>query len=301
MLNTGTKVWVVASSCQKKIGPRHGSIGYVSGFNDFDSTSIDGNIVLSPRKIIFLRYGFEKRLRVETREVLLACPILRDKKADASSQINSLCNEIKRFKTKQSSSHIVVVTPINDGTSLMDCSAVEFRAWISSYLRCPYFNSFTQLTLSHGYFTNFGNELLKKRTAWETMRLACIDNEFRESKIRYWLYDKENWEDRINALRIMTLFCTRANIRYISRFAYDDLNYLLQIDAAPREIVYKKLLPFLLNSAALEVFKPIARENKDLCRIIDDIEAIQNGFRGLSARVERELKQGNHNLHQEGA
>lgn len=62
MIKTGTRVIVLTSSSERKIGPRKGSIGYVtqlekSGKNIFYNN--DEDVFVHLTKVIFTRYGFE--------------------------------------------------------------------------------------------------------------------------------------------------------------------------------------------------------------------------------------------------
>jgi hypothetical protein len=72
MFINGQKVIVINSTVKKgNIGPRKGSIGYVS---DCKKNYFYNGMIITPVDIIFNRYGFEKRERIERRLVYVVLP-----------------------------------------------------------------------------------------------------------------------------------------------------------------------------------------------------------------------------------
>jgi hypothetical protein len=161
MFENITKAIVISSSHLKGVGPRIGSVGYVSNIIEAGRSQsrllpqitqfINGIVVYSTR-VAFIRYGYEKsRPKYEVKTILAIMPIVNEnRKLDKTEHI--IRTFIDKFPKNNFNSHIwlkmkldmlnrtdnidvCIIVPLKDYKSdLRTCSELEFTAWIKSFL-----------------------------------------------------------------------------------------------------------------------------------------------------------------------
>ena len=74
MFPIGTQITMLISTANKKLSPRRGSIGYVSGCGETTllTKNYEKGLIATPIHIIFTKYGNESKLRKEKRVILNA-------------------------------------------------------------------------------------------------------------------------------------------------------------------------------------------------------------------------------------
>jgi len=156
MIRTGSKVIILASSLKSGIGPRRGSVGYVSKNPALKGTNYnrESDCFAQPIQVTFTRYGFEKVLRKETKFFinlvpfsLKHCENMEDIDTDG---IDALVDRVSKIKTSgafwdimknrvtsifgRKNVHIGIAVPIFSGCNLRTCPTEEFEAWVESFL-----------------------------------------------------------------------------------------------------------------------------------------------------------------------
>lgn len=152
MFIPGTRVMVVSSSITKKkkdiIGPRFGSIGYTScclnavRIREFEA-------IVCPMDIFFVRYGFEKKPRIERKVVLGVFPAksVRQHK-DLSKFIPEFMDKNKNFQRQAcldinaaadrevitENTTVVLLAKCPSFIDLLSCNDAEFEGWFNSVL-----------------------------------------------------------------------------------------------------------------------------------------------------------------------
>ena len=157
MFPAGTKVYVHSSNATgKKLGPKTHSLGYVSVRNQVYYTphksishfAIKGqDFVVSPMKIVFTRYGREKRSRVETRSFLNVMPgfvdatgiNIRERVAEVLKILQKDFNDNYEWRHTAGAfgcNFVGTLLPIRSINSrAMDLD--EVKAWFTALVRCP--------------------------------------------------------------------------------------------------------------------------------------------------------------------
>lgn len=175
MFNTGTRIIALASSLSAKTGPKRGSVGYV---RDLDIKDNIGNIInkngmffdesrmwfLKLHLIYFVRYGFEKKSRIESKFFINLVPYLSDHEAKVlalaetslgeSSMEQVVDQKIKavenfdpdrspfidelRYRITNMYGKVDVytgmITPMPTRKGLDTCDIINFEAWLRSML-----------------------------------------------------------------------------------------------------------------------------------------------------------------------
>lgn len=146
MFNSGTKIIVLSSSKKKGLGPRKGSLGFVSsceGKSVFDKY----DVIATFNRVVFTRYGFEARKRTEFKNIISVFPLIRAKKGDIESQVFSLIKRINSPKSEHvweeirssfnlgRNEPIVLACPLDcQPSNILDYDLPDFKAWVSSTL-----------------------------------------------------------------------------------------------------------------------------------------------------------------------
>lgn len=166
MIETGTKVIVLSSSCKKKTSPRRGSVGFVSKVRRYgpEISYIDGeDAFINLTKVIFTRYGFEHKERCESKFFLNVFPsYLSERKINEAllerhTKIMEL-NKAPTINRKLSEAYgkasvtatVGVLVPITTNNNVMELSDNEFTAWLTSFLYEHTFN----VLIENAYSTN---------------------------------------------------------------------------------------------------------------------------------------------------
>jgi len=184
MIPQGHKITVLASSKTKSgANIRRGSIGFVSGIGKTYTFSKQGMFV-TPAKIVFTRFGYEKKERNETKFVTLLHPItspsyikyhqkflntLTIRSVDMTDRLKKhFANE--GVLTKPSAT--VVIKHINHGTNLLT-NLNNLKAWSSSILQSGLLHPVVMSTK----ISNLNvakNELIKDYPEFELKLKDCI-------------------------------------------------------------------------------------------------------------------------------
>lgn len=165
MINTGCKAIVLSSSLENGIGPRKGSVGYISKNPALKEIFYNkrSDCFAQPTQITFTRYGFEEKQRVETKLFINAMPIeldwfqkylnieqtssIKNEDRNIDRQIKSIqtnirtdpefWNRMKNMVTSRfgrSNVHVGILVPIpNTNLDLPTMDKNEFEAWFRSY------------------------------------------------------------------------------------------------------------------------------------------------------------------------
>lgn len=143
MISTGNKVEVLISSTKKKgSNIRKGSTGYVATVGETHIVSNRIPIIVTPSKIVFIRYGYEGIKRCEAKVVLLVHPsndsvIIKNKKAHLRRMVKQTLDVDPDTKKR-----IFTDTGVNNATAVIVRNSSisnnitndkeEFLAWFRS-------------------------------------------------------------------------------------------------------------------------------------------------------------------------
>lgn len=172
MFTPGSKIAVIESSCERRLGPKKGSIGYVTSSR---------NVVIYPMKnyvvtaaevgVYFTRYGFERKERQERKTIVALLPLkkvlpaekegLRAACVDAVERTKyfirdrSALDSLFKFKGSHGSNRlvdmlctgrktpVVVAAPVScAGDNPVTMTDIEFSAWLSSHIFNKAFSTF---------------------------------------------------------------------------------------------------------------------------------------------------------------
>lgn len=150
MFPIGTQISIIMSTANKKLSPRCGSVGYVSGMGPtkFLTSNYEQGLVVTPISIIFTRYGNENRLRKEKRVVLNVIPIeTHNSKQNAGESIKNLKKDFKRnhsfFKKEAENNGAIcaaAIIPRDTFSNILENKEIKNKAWIQSHIEHYYFN-----------------------------------------------------------------------------------------------------------------------------------------------------------------
>lgn len=120
MFYAGTKIIVIGSNKKAKASPRVGSIGYVidvrtvpNAYTIRNMTSTMLHTVIL--KVLFLRYGYERRLRNEIKHVYAIIPWGRSN-SNPKKRLNRLIKRINNLPGKCAPIGVVIVAPVYKST-----------------------------------------------------------------------------------------------------------------------------------------------------------------------------------------
>jgi hypothetical protein len=280
MFDPGTKVILVESSLHKTVGPRKGSIGYISnspntriipiiteGFSSF-------SVVAALCEIIFIRFGFEERGRMERKTVISVFPVVKngsflnknDGEIDfgATKHMKDLCNMIVSQKDSYSWENvrdvygasnnvpIVLATPLSyDATDLTTCDEIEFKAWLSSYLTSIPVNKFIQKTLQSLHYTKYNDTELNKSETWDYLYRLVGDREFRNDYVRLRSKDIEQRRKSILLVRKIIAAMLHTKLKRIKEII-EELQFAVTHDFI--SACYDALGPHIYNNTAISLF-----------------------------------------------
>lgn len=306
MFESGTKVILVESSLQKTIGPRKGSIGYVSnctntrivpvtteGFGSF-------SVVASLCDVIFIRFGFEEHGRMERKSVISIFPLIKNgrlfngkdnkKEIDKKStigidkHIKDLCSMISSQKDSylwegirdacdvSSNVPIALVTPLNyDVTNLTTCENIEFKAWVTSYLSSIYVANFVNSTVQSRHFTNYNDVELKKSETWDYLHILTSDRGFRTDYIRNHYAGIDERKECILLIRRIISTLSHTRLKGIRR-VIGDIPSMATFDFVA--CCYDTVGPYLYDKVAIALLYQVLRDypnNPGMVMVAEDI------------------------------
>jgi hypothetical protein len=159
MFDVGQKLIILASSIKNgTTGPRKGSIGFscgTTGGNTFVISDVFPNthFIINVNNMIFSRFGFEKKNRAESKNIIAVLPIFIDKQGlVANTNINNVIKNIESpafimeklkpmlsmYVQKPTSYPICVLAPYMDILYLED----EFVPWFLSFRASSTFRAY---------------------------------------------------------------------------------------------------------------------------------------------------------------
>jgi hypothetical protein len=285
MFEPGTKVILVESSLHKTIGPRKGSIGYVSncsftrtipaiteGFGSF-------NVVASLCEIVFIRFGFEEHGRVERKHVISIFPLIKngnlfnkDNKKETIKEsicgidkhVKDLCNMIASQKDSylwenirdncevSSSVPVALIVPLSyDTTDLTTCKDVEFKAWITSYLNSIPISKFVDSTGKSSHYTNYNDSILNKSETWGHLHLLTSDRDYRHDYIRNHLMGIEERKECILLVRKIIATLSHVKLKRIKAII-EEIPSICSYDFTVA--CYDVIGPYVYNRVAMSLF-----------------------------------------------
>jgi len=300
MFDVGTKVRLLASSARKQTSPRRGSLGYVSRINEHMYVDLERGAIVALANINFFRYGFEKKTRLERKEVGVVFPIIDRKKGDIQGQVLRLKDLVEgrgdsgwamkmlSCVTLKPVMPLTIAVPVsNCGESLVDCSVPEFKSWIQSYLDSSSFNNFLETVLMTGHHTRSNYPPLANRAIWETLRSMVMDNDYRKHQFSNWIKSREKV---ITDLRMITAMAQRNNkkINYLGT-----LDLFIRNPKMSKSDAYNLMSGFVFNKPLIEETRhtllPVA--STPVLEYLEDIESAASVLLVLSDSLERKYSQ----------
>jgi len=154
MFESNTKAIVLASSANKNIGPKYGSVGYVVSSGNpvyVQKLPIANGATISLTDMLFIRYGFGKERAAERRLILNIFPVLAKPLQKGSSipkEMDKLLRNFSKYEFNEepwfgikasqapnpSRLIVAILAPLKSaGEDLISCSREEFEAWFNSY------------------------------------------------------------------------------------------------------------------------------------------------------------------------
>ena len=150
MFPIGTQITMLMSTASKKLSPRYGSIGYVSGCGETTLLTKDyeKGITTTPIHIIFTKYGNEAKSRKEKRVVLNVIPTeLSNSKPNFEKSIKTLESNFKKslsFLRRQIKTDGAIcagtIIPSNIFHNITEIKEIESDAWVESHIGHYYFS-----------------------------------------------------------------------------------------------------------------------------------------------------------------
>ncbi len=178
MFPISTKVVVIGSGVKRKSGPRVGSIGFITenttrpfniGYKNINAYNIN---------ILFTRYGYEKKQRLELKSTIVLAPASLSNKVNQKKLLNKLIRT-----TKSLTNSVLVLAPTHDQSIL---SRNELNGRIISNLISSEFSS---------VYSNIINKpiKLKKNNVQNTSKIKSILGEDLLSNLaRYHVFNLES-------------------------------------------------------------------------------------------------------------
>jgi hypothetical protein len=302
MFEVGTKIRLLASSCERTTGPRRGSTGYVS--------SILGSVVLeqlslcaSLTEVVFFRYGFETKERVEKKSVVLVFPIIsKEGKGDVHQQVKAISDKVlgrggnewkeplMSYFDCSNSTTMALAAPVQISVcSLADCSKSEFAAWVDSLLNSQELTMFLHEASAHRHYTNSNFPGLNRTSTWDTLRHMSLDRSYKLARVDNWLKDSTTRETSIRALRAVTIMSGAREFKSKrDALAQAFLGIQLKKPIEPGRF-YEYTQMILMRKALVDSLAEMARQldSKYLLSYTEDLEAVRGELLVLSARLER--------------
>jgi hypothetical protein len=299
MFEPGTKVILVESSLHKTIGPRKGSIGYISNcsFTRAIPTITEGfgsfSVIASLCEIIFIRFGFEEHGRIERKHVISVFPLLkngklfnRDNKKEPNTDcsiekhVKDLCNMISSQKDSylwenvrdtcevSSSVPVVLIAPLSyDTTDLTTCKDVEFRAWVTSYLNNVSVSKFVDSTKQSRHYTNYNDTDLSKPKTWEHLYLLTSDKDYRYGHVKHNFMGVEERKECILLVRKIISTLSHAKLKQIKKII-EEIPSICSYDFTVA--CYDVVGPYVYNRVAMPLFIDAIKHTRTP-NIADDI------------------------------
>jgi hypothetical protein len=298
MFSVGTKIRLVASSCDKQTGPKRGSMGYVASYSDGSYVDESRGMVIGVGSVMFFRYGFEQRTRLEQKEVAFVFPIVNRNKGDFHPQVtrikdlingrgnSDIIDQLRSTVTMKSQMPVVLAAPVTaNDQSLLDCPDNEFKAWVSSHLVSGSFGMYIHGALMSMHFTQANHEQLANKTTWESFRNMAMDRDYR-------LMALDEWVNRRNeVIGIFQMIIAMAGRKENKNLVDNHTQHIIMRSGKMgTQDLYNTLALSLLNKPIMDNIRDILGHSKGLAgviSVIEDIETVRGELLVLSARMER--------------
>ena len=163
MFYLGDQIVIIESSIGKNIGPRKGSLGFFSEkLADYSKIApkqygvqFNGLFDFTAMTVVFFRYGYQNKLRVEKKNVLLITPYITEK-----TGIKELENIVSFLASKKNTEAkeklckiigvekipVVLALPSNNKINLAECDPLIFKAWFLAIIGSTEFTTFEATT-----------------------------------------------------------------------------------------------------------------------------------------------------------
>lgn len=150
IIGLGSKVIVITSSVKKGIGPRKGSIGYLSDVSMYGGYSNKISAYAQPIRVVFTRYGFESKTRKERKGFINILPVVHKDTTHGYAKIieNIDVNTLFWARMRESLASpnnkskaafpYGILVPLE--TDLMGCGFEEFFVWLESHILSKMFH-----------------------------------------------------------------------------------------------------------------------------------------------------------------
>lgn len=156
MISVGNRVIVLTSSTSKKgANIRRGSIGYI---NSISATycKLSKGFISTPAVVTFVRFGYEKKRRIESKAVMLIHPYVSTHKiknvakalksiiliSNSLSKTNNIMFENQQFGIKNVKKIPSVVVRNTMSNINLEKNDLEFKAWLYSIMTSNLMNKF---------------------------------------------------------------------------------------------------------------------------------------------------------------
>ena len=317
MFEPGTKVILVESSLHKTVGPRKGSIGYVS--NSLHTRIIpiiteefaSFNVVASLCEIIFIRFGFEERGRAERKTVISLFPVIKNGRMldknnknekekinfDVKEQVEDFCRMIASPKEAylwekardaydvSNNVPIVLATPISyDTTNLKTCDELEFKTWVTSHLISVPFIKIVSKTIQSLHFTKYNDGALGDSDMWDYLHRLTNDREFRGGWIQKSVEEREKCILLIRKLVAVILHNRAIKVaKGIGELQFVEPHSLTMV-------VYDTIGPYMYNKVATSLLTRMSLEfywPEDAKKVVEDLNAVVSECLSLSDNMLR--------------
>lgn len=305
MFEIGTKICLAASSCEKKTGPKRGSLGYVSKIVN-PIAYREHNIVVCRLSVVFYRYGFEQKTRVEKQKLVAAFPMADSSKGDIYPQVEETvdlisgkhgqdwADALRSFYALPKKGTIAIVVPVEvNEHSLMDCSNDEFKAMITAHSTCDEFQMYLHRVSMSGHFRNARNEKLASSSNWHTLQNMSADRTFRGRMFRDWLSNTKSRKDAVTFIRMVMAMMQRKNYAKLILNASNALNSTINSRSKDKSITtslaYDSLTKVLFIRPVIRKLMEdcITGGDKRILAFLEDVEITRGTLLLLSDRLER--------------
>lgn len=299
MFDLGSKIILISSSHGKSTGPRRGSTGYFSQrlasrvFLDYSVCAFFGDV-------FFTRYGFEKKRRMERKQIINIFPIIkRGIGEDIEQQVINTANKLTSEKNNEiqeiirgyleapPTTPIVMASSHGCSESMLEGNRTEVRAWVESVLSNQDFCLFLHSAINSGHYRNASVLELRAQQTWERIRVMSMDRNFRRSVLDGWVKDPELLSSAITLLRSIIIMMERKRILGVinnTRHSFLGLNLEKPIDP---ELSYGVFLEHIFNPALHRTVwdLAIATKSSNLMKFLEDIKSVSGELGVLSARL----------------
>jgi hypothetical protein len=165
MFYKGTKVIIIGSAVTRRAGPRVGSIGYILSVSDSLGHNEKGDIFYCTAKVLFTRYGYQDRERLEIKKVILVAPEVFHEQ----NTKDNIIQKLKRYVRTEKRNHIVAV-PVNTCSEEDKAIVLFSKLMCDSHLIANLYNVYAS-KLDKSFYRP---ERLRKSLDYETLKLVYL-------------------------------------------------------------------------------------------------------------------------------